>query len=104
MSSDPITLPLGWYPATPQDEKRLMDELQREIIPGHLLYGKQIRVIAHRDDATDDILVSHQDQPHRYTVVHLTWSGLPEINKDHPHIECDGDYAAFLEYEGQWCR
>jgi hypothetical protein len=79
-----------------------MDELQREMIPGHLLYGKRIRVIAHRNGATDDILVTHEGQPRRYTVVHLTCSGGPEIDKDHPRIECDGDYAAFLEYEGRW--
>lgn len=104
MSIDSMKLPLGWYPATPQDEKSLMDELQREMIPGHLLYGKRIRVIAHRNGATDDILVTHEDQPQRYTVVHLTWSNGPEINKEHPTIECDGDYASFIEYEARWSR
>ncbi|MBV9926792.1 MAG: hypothetical protein JOZ96_17365 [Acidobacteria bacterium] len=95
-------LPEGWYPASEQDESRLADELRRELTPGHLLYGRPVRVIAHRNGATDDILVAHRDQPGRFTVVHLTWRGGPEINQAHPSVECDGDYAAFLEYEARW--
>ena len=48
----------------------LQRELQKEVAPGHILYGKQCRVIAKRED-TDDIIVELENGQIAY--VHLTW-------------------------------
>ena len=76
-----------------------MAELRKELTQGHPLYGKNIAILADRRGGTDDILVNHVDDPARFTVVHLTWVGKPEINSNFPAIECDGTFSNFLEYE-----
>ncbi len=92
-------LPAGWFPVDEEDSVRLHAELQRELPAGHILYRKAVTVVADRDGATDDILCRHDDDPSRFTVVHLTWSGTAEYGTDYPSVECDGDFDTFLEYE-----
>jgi len=89
------SLPDGWHHATEEDRNRLEKELERELPQGHPLYQKSIKVIAHRDGATDDILCKHIDEPERYTVVHLTWSMKTEIDENHPSVEMDGTFQDF---------
>ena len=97
-------LPEGWYYATSEESKALWIELQKELPPGHLLFEKPIKVIAHRDEATDDILCEHIDKTHHYTVIHLTWSMSREVDERHPTVEMDGSFEDFLEYEKSFGR
>ena len=71
----------------------------REITPGHLLDGKRVRTFAWRNGATDDVLFQHIDDPGRFTVVHLSWSGCTEIDTRHPTVEFDGTFVGFLAQE-----
>ncbi len=95
----PYPLPVGWFRATTQEAKRLLDELHRELPLGHVLHGVALEVFAHRDGATDDALFRHVHDPDRFTVVHLTWLGRTEIDTDHPGVEVDGSFDDFLAYE-----
>ena len=75
-------------------------ELSIELCPGHLLSGRKVKVIANRH-GTDDILCWHVEEPARFTVIHLSWSGAEEI-KDHPWVEADGSFDDFLAYEEKY--
>jgi hypothetical protein len=81
--------------------ERELTELQRELPPGHLLYGRAIRVVAYRE-ATDDILCQHEEDPEHFTVIHLSWLMQQEVNEQHPAVEVDGDFEDFLAYEQHW--
>jgi hypothetical protein len=94
-----MKLPECWYRADSEEEARLTKELQLEMIPGHQLYGKDVKVIAHRDGANDDILCAHADENNLFMVVHLTWSMKPEIDDKHPSIFFQGSYKEFLKWE-----
>ncbi len=52
----------------------LRSELLREASECHILHGKELKVLAKREDC-DHILVSTDEY---YFVVHLTWSGKRE--------------------------
>lgn len=94
-------LPEGWFVSDPKWASSLYAELQIELPEGHILYGKDVKVIAHRE-GTDDILCWHKDDNSHYTVVHLTWSMKKEIDNEFPYIECDGSFDDFLEYEAKF--
>ncbi len=96
------TLPEGWFPASEIESKKLYSELQKELPQEHLLFGVDVEVIAHRDGATDDILVRHVGEPERYTVIHLTWSSRQEGDAAHPSVEVDGSWEDFLAYEREF--
>jgi hypothetical protein len=51
-------------------------ELQRELSPGHSLYGRGIRGIARRHDRDDALFALDEGG---WAVVHLTWSAKPEV-------------------------
>lgn len=54
----------------------LFDELQRDLVPGHVLHGiRDLRVVA-RARPQDEIVVEIDDE--RVTVKHLTWTREPE--------------------------
>ena len=91
-------LPLGWYLSDSKKAMGLHKELQKELPAEHLLYNKDVNVIAHRE-GTDDILCQHKDDVAHFTVIHLTWYGKEEIDRDHPYVECDGNFNDFLNYE-----
>src|SRR5262245_54707302 len=87
----PGDLPPGWSLADREKAAHLHTELQCELPPGHRLHGVRLSVVAHRDGATDDILCRYDDEPNRYTVVHLTWSRMQGVDDQHPSVEVDGD-------------
>src|SRR5262245_28375781 len=82
-SADRPMLPPGWYYPTEGEAQGLHDELQRELPPGHLLFGRPVETFAYRRDR-DDVLFRHRDEPGRFTVIHLTWIRKREINSEHP--------------------
>lgn len=88
-STDRPTLPAGWHYPTEEEARGLHAELQREVPPGHLLFEVPVEVFAYRRDC-DDVLFRHQNQPERFTVIHLTWIRKREINAEHPTVCCDG--------------
>ena len=94
-------LPEGWYCSDEKTAQELYAELMRELPPGHTLFGVPVEVVAHRQ-GTDDILCRHRANPTRFTVIHLSWIGKQEIDSKHPHVENDGDFASFLQYESQF--
>src|SRR5258705_9041587 len=85
----------GWRVSTEGIAQSLHDELQRELPPGHLLYGRAVETVAYREDQ-DDVLFRHRDQKDRFTVIHLTWTRKREINAEHPSVCFDGTLAEFL--------
>ena len=99
----PADLPEGWYTSVGDEKEYRTLELNRELPKGHLLFGKKVEVVAHRE-GTDDILCRHHDEAHRFTVIHLSWIGKTEINAQHPWVEVDGTWNDFLDYEGRWSR
>jgi RNAse (barnase) inhibitor barstar len=52
----------------------LVDELAREVTPGHVLFGAKVFVYAQRFDC-DEVLFALDDGSERVASVHLTWAG-----------------------------
>jgi hypothetical protein len=55
----------------------LRQELQRELSPGHALFGLPVTAIGRRLDQ-DDVLFAIQDGTDRVARVHLTWTASSE--------------------------
>lgn len=58
----------------PEQADALAAELVREVAPGHVLYGRPVRVVA-RALPNDDIVVECEGS---VAVVHLTWARKPD--------------------------
>ncbi len=71
-------------------------ELQKEVAPGHPLFGCEATAVAKAVDS-DAVLfaVSLPDTP--WAIVHLTWRGQPETNPAWPHVELLSSLAAIRE-------
>ena len=54
-------------------DSRLVDELRREMAPGHVLENLDLNCIANRLDC-DEFLYAINDGSGRLAAVHLTWS------------------------------
>ena len=98
---DLSNLLVGWYVSDPNRAAQLLRELMLELPPDHLLDGRALAVVAHRE-ATDDILCRHSAEPERHTVIHLSWLGRQEIDSRHPWVEADGTFDDFLAYEARF--
>ena len=59
----------GWYYPDAAAAQSLHAELQRELSPGHLLFGRAVETVAFRQDQ-DDVLFRHLDLPDRFNVIH----------------------------------
>lgn len=94
-------LPEGWLASSASIAEALERELNRELSRDHLLQGRRVKVVAHRN-GTDDVLCWHVDEPARFTAVHLTWSGTQQTESDHPWVEVDGTFDDFLTYESKY--
>ncbi len=96
-----LDLPEAWgwfYPGDAPIGQSLHAELQRELPPGHLLFGRAVETVAFRQDQ-DDVLFRYLDQPDRFTVIHLTWTRKREINAEHPSVCFDGTFSEFVAKE-----
>jgi hypothetical protein len=91
-------LPDGWFWPDADEAQGLHAELQRELPPGHLLFGVPVVTFATRR-GIDDVLFRHRQEPDRFTVIHLSWLGRTEIDAQHPTVEFDGSFAEFLSEE-----
>lgn len=92
-----IILPKGWQYTKPQTASTFHAELEKELAEEHIMFNKQLTIVAHRE-GTDIVLCQHDDDTRHFTVIHLTWSGKQEADPKYPTVECDGDYDAFLLY------
>ncbi|PID48177.1 MAG: hypothetical protein CR967_01025 [Proteobacteria bacterium] len=90
-------LPENWYLPNGKKLNLLNKELQIEITRGHLLYEKDVIIVAYCD-GSDDILCQHKDKNNFYSLVHLTWSCKPEINTNYPIVIMQGSFEDFLNY------
>jgi hypothetical protein len=91
----------GWHYPVENVAHGFHAELQRELPPDHLLYGRAVEVIAYREDR-DDVLFRHVDEPDRFTVIHLTWIRKREINAQHPSVCFDGTFEEFFAAEQKY--
>ena len=94
-------LPDYWEHPDTHIAENLHAELQRELPPGHLLFGVPVETFAWTGHGSDDILFRWLDVPDRFTIIHLSWLGRAEINAKHPTVEFDGSFADFLAYHEQ---
>jgi hypothetical protein len=87
-------LPQGWFLLfTAELVKGYENELALELSPGHYLKGVPVQAVA-KDEASDDALFRHTDEPDLWSVVHLTWIGKPERNP-FPAVAFTGTFAEF---------
>jgi hypothetical protein len=91
----------GWRYPDSAAAQGLHAELQRELPPGHLLFERAVEVVAYREDQ-DDVLLRHVNEPDRFTVIHLTWGRMREIDAEHPSVCFDGTFEEFFAAEEGW--
>ena len=68
------------------DNKDLTVQLHREINKRHVLYNKQVKTIARRQD-NDDVLFEVDNADFKYAMVHLTWSQKTLKDSKYPRTE-----------------
>lgn len=66
---------------TTEEDNGLLEQLRKELSEGHILFGKNLELVARRFDQ-DDILVKIVDE-NTYALVHLTWGEPLSAN---PHL------------------
>lgn len=93
-----MKLPEDWIAVETDHVSSLLDELKKEVAPGHKLFNAQLTVVAYKD-GTDDILCRYDNDPDRYCLVHLTWLGKQESNTVFPFVEFDGGFDSFLAFD-----
>lgn len=85
-------LPLPWF-RTKSDFTR---QLSLEISSSHVLYGKEVRSIAKRED-NDDVLFQVMNTAFEYAVVHLTWTSNDHSSGVFPYTELYTDWRELYE-------
>src|SRR5918996_1669209 len=70
-------LPRGWFLLEGDIARRFEAELASELPPVHYLKGVPVQAVA-KDDASDDAIFRHTNEPDHWSVVHLTWISKPE--------------------------
>jgi hypothetical protein len=89
-------LPNGWKPVEAQ-RQALQVELQREVGPGHELFGVPVTAVGRREDC-DDVLFELRDGTNRIAVVHLTWRGSLEKDPIWPATLLFSNFRAWIEH------
>jgi hypothetical protein len=79
----------------PEDKPAFEAELQRELKPGHALFGIPVAAIGRRYDQ-DDVLFELLDGSGRVAEVHLTWAGEHE-RPPWPGTALFGSFADWVE-------
>lgn len=73
-------------------DRGLNNQLEKEISRGHILYGKDVKTIARRQD-NDDVLFAIFDADFKYAKVHLTWSQSKPVDNSYPTTKTYKDWA-----------
>jgi hypothetical protein len=97
----PRALPEGWVRTSGKRADTFVDELQRELLRGHVLFAVNVEACADRAGASDDVLFRLLDDPERFAIVHLTWRGRPEVDARWPSVIFEGTFEEFVEYDHQ---
>ena len=84
-----------WF-APPVNANALEAQLEREVPPGHVLFGRRMQAVARRQDCDDVLFVSIDVTPTIVAVVHLTWSKRGE-SSDLPSAQLYSSIAEWLE-------
>jgi hypothetical protein len=92
---DNLPLPPTWQPLTTDRAKLLLAELRAELPAGHVLQGVPVHAVAEAV-GNDDVLFRHCNDPVRFTVVHLTYRGRPELDARSPAVRVDGSWLEFI--------
>ena len=68
-----------WFPIPPELDAPTVAELRREVPTGHVLSGRTVQTVGHRQDC-DDVLFYLGESVPQFAVVHLTYvrETLPE--------------------------
>jgi hypothetical protein len=77
-------------------DEGLNSQLEREINRGHILYGKDVKTIARRQD-NDDVLFAVFDSDFKYAKVHLTWSQSKSSDSTYPTTSTYKDWTDIYE-------
>jgi hypothetical protein len=85
----------GWTEVDQSFANSAQKELAAEVPSTHQLSGIQAKAVARKEDR-DDVLFELQDGSKRVAVVHLTYSGKPEQNKDWPMATLYSSYEEWL--------
>lgn len=72
-----------WVPIEADQRQYFEVELKREALPGHALYGVEVKAIARRVDC-DDVFFALLAHSPALAVVHLTYATL-EVSAQWPH-------------------
>jgi hypothetical protein len=71
-------------------------ELKRELSREHMLYGVRAVSVAQRTDC-DDVLFQLDNFRQPFAVVHLTWSGKPDLFPQFPSTTLFDSFEAWVE-------
>ena len=82
-----------WAPVDELLRDALERELDRELVAGHVLFGREIRALARRHDRDDVLFVA--ESPRQFAVVHLTYAR--ETRPEWPHAMIFGSLQEFAE-------
>lgn len=95
MNITKAALPRGWFLLEGDIARGFEAELASELPPVHDLKGVPVQAIA-KDDASDDALFRHTNEPDHWSVVHLTWISKPE-QPPFPAVVFTGTFAEFYK-------
>jgi len=95
MNLSEANLPRGWFMLEDSIARAFEAELASELPPVHYLKGVPVQAIA-KDDASDDALFRHVNEPDHWSVVHLTWISKPE-QAPFPAVAFTGTFRAFRD-------
>ena len=80
-------------------EPFLVDELRREVCPGHPLHGRVCQAVAQATDDPNEFLFATDNPKMPIAFVHLTWS--VESSPAFPHTI---EYRSWDEFRAAWVR
>jgi hypothetical protein len=82
----------------PPSPDTLKKELLNELAPEHQLYGKVVQAVAKAEDWDDVLFEIREGATLRSAIVHLTWTGKPEINPSFPRTRFFDSISEWLEW------
>ncbi|MFE4335965.1 DUF6000 family protein [Streptomyces sp. NPDC056831] len=90
-----VSLPAGWVPIPEHDravfEAEVVTEVSADLKPSHPLAGRPLMAVSHCSQR-DHVLFEVAEEPVRWALVELSWSGKPE-----PGIQPHWDFFASPE-------
>lgn len=93
-----VEWPEPWF-ALADDGAPFLAELRREVRSGDPLSGPEVRAVARRDDR-DDVLFMLPNAATPLALVHLTWSGRPDLHPGFPSTVWFTTLTDFLAHPG----